>query len=87
MWLVKLEFVPAEGARERTRDDLREIGEALQRRFAPERVAAYGGADRFVVFAHKQSASSSAAEAWARQVLAGAVSDYLSDWRLNQVEI
>jgi len=87
MWLVKLEFVPSDGAQERSREDLIEIAQAVEQRFAPQRMLAHGGAGRFVVFAHLQSPNERAAEAWARDVLYEAVLGFLPDWRLELLEV
>jgi hypothetical protein len=87
MWLVKLEFAPTDGAQERSGEDLMEIAAAVQQRFAPQRVLAHGGGDRFVVFAQVRSSNERSAESWAREVLYEAVVDFLPDWRLELLEV
>jgi len=87
MWLVKLEFVPGDDAYERSSADLAEVAGAVEQRFAPQRVVAHGTPSRFVVFAHVQSSAEAAAESWARDVLAKAVTVYLPDWRLELLEV
>lgn len=86
LWLVKEEFVPIQGAPERSNEDLAEIAASVRLLLAANNGAAHGSGDRFVASAKVEAEDQEQALAWGRTVLYGTVTDALTGWRLERID-
>jgi hypothetical protein len=87
LWLVKEEFVPLEGAVERSDDELNEVAATVRSQFAAHEAAANGKGNRFIVSAKIEVESDAEAESWGRAALFDFVDDALPDWRLDRLVV
>lgn len=84
-WVVKEEFVPITGSRDRSDRELAEVAAKIRALFVDQEGAANGSDDRFVVSAKVDAEDARKAESWGRSVLYGQVTDLLDDWRLERI--